>query len=124
SKGLHLYAALPGDRNADEVRDLAKRVAQELTKAHGDLVLWQMTKAIRRGKVFLDWSQNTASKTTISPYSLRGTPAPYVAAPRSWEEVEAGAAEGGTLRQLAMGAVLARIAEGGDLFGELLHREG
>ena len=123
SKGLHLYAALPGDRNADEVRDLAKRVAQELTKAHGDLVLWQMTRAIRRGKVFLDWSQNTASKTTISPYSLRGTPAPYVAAPRSWEEVEAGAAEGGTLRQLAMEEVLARIAEGGDLFGELLHRE-
>lgn len=120
SKGLHMYAALPGRRNADEVRDLAKRVAQELTRAHPDLVLWQMTKARRGGKVFLDWSQNTRTKTTISPYSLRGTPAPYVAAPRTWDEVEAGAADGGALRQLAMDEVVARVAEDGDVFGDLL----
>ena len=67
SKGLHLYAALPGDKNADEVRDLAQQVAQELTAEHGDLVVWRMTKTLRPGKVFLDWSQNTAAKTTISP---------------------------------------------------------
>ena len=48
-----------------------------------------MTKSLRAGKVFLDWSQNTGAKTTISPYSLRGKDAPYVAAPRTWEEVEA-----------------------------------
>jgi bifunctional non-homologous end joining protein LigD len=122
SKGLHLYAALPGRLNADEVRDLAKEVAQELTRAHPDLVLWQMTKAKRPGKVFLDWSQNTGSKTTISPYSLRGTDAPYVAAPRTWDEVEQGAAEGGTLDQLEMGEVLTRVEEMGDVFGELLHQ--
>lgn len=120
SKGLHLYAALPGRRNADEVRDLAKKVAQELTRSHPDLVLWQMTKAIRGGKVFLDWSQNTRTKTTISPYSLRGTQAPFVAAPRTWEEVEAGAAGEGALAQLDLGAVLERVAEHGDIFGELL----
>ena len=122
SKGLHLYAALPGRLNSDEVRDLAKKVAQELTRAHQDLVLWQMTKAKRPGKVFLDWSQNTGSKTTISPYSLRGTDAPYVAAPRTWEEVEEGAAEDGTLQQLRMDEVVARAEELGDVFGELLHR--
>jgi bifunctional non-homologous end joining protein LigD len=122
SKGLHLYAALPGRLNADEVRDLAKKVAQELTRDHPDLVLWQMTKAKRPGKVFLDWSQNTGSKTTISPYSLRGTDAPYVAAPRTWDEVEQGAAEGGTLDQLEMGEVVDRVEELGDVFGELLHR--
>ncbi|HSE08725.1 MAG TPA: non-homologous end-joining DNA ligase [Nocardioidaceae bacterium] len=122
SKGLHLYASLPGKLSSDEVRDLAKKVAQELTKSHPDLVLWQMTKAKRGGKVFLDWSQNTGSKTTISPYSLRGTEAPYVAAPRSWQEVEEGAAEGGTLLQLRMDEVLDRVAEMGDVFGELLHQ--
>jgi bifunctional non-homologous end joining protein LigD len=120
SKGLHLYAALPGRLNADEVRDLAKEVAQELTKEHKDLVLWQMTKAKRPGKVFLDWSQNTGSKTTISPYSLRGTEAPYVAAPRTWEEIEEGAEEPAALQQLQMDEVLARVEELGDVFGELL----
>jgi bifunctional non-homologous end joining protein LigD len=122
SKGLHLYAALPGKLSSDEVRDLAKKVAQELTRSHQDLVLWQMTKARRSGKVFLDWSQNTGSKTTISPYSLRGTDAPYVAAPRTWDEVEEGAAEDGTLRQLRMDEVVAGAEELGDVFGDLLHR--
>jgi bifunctional non-homologous end joining protein LigD len=122
SKGLHLYAALPGRRNADEVRDLARQVAQDLTKAYPNLVLWQMTKAIRRGKVFLDWSQNTRTKTTISPYSLRGTEAPYVAAPRTWAEVEEGAEDQGVLRQLDMHEVFARVEELGDVFGDLLHR--
>ena len=122
SKGLHLYAALPGRLNADEVRDLAKKVAQELTRSHPDLVLWQMTKAMRGGKVFLDWSQNTRTKTTISPYSLRGTEAPYAAAPRTWEEIEEGAAEGATLEQLQMDEVLARVEKLGDVFGELLHQ--
>ncbi len=122
SKGLHLYAALPGRLNADEVRDLAKQVAQELTKSHKDLVLWQMTKAMRGGKVFLDWSQNTSTKTTISPYSLRGTESPYVAAPRTWEEVEQGASEKGSLRHLEMGEVLDRVSEMGDVFGDLLHQ--
>jgi bifunctional non-homologous end joining protein LigD len=122
SKGLHLYAALPGRLNADEVRDLAKKVAQELTKSHPDLVLWQMTKAMRGGKVFLDWSQNTGSKTTISPYSLRGTAAPFVAAPRTWEEVEEGAEKPDALRHLDMNEVLARAGKTGDVFGGLLHQ--
>jgi bifunctional non-homologous end joining protein LigD len=122
SKGLHLYAALPGRLNADEVRDQAKAVAQELTRSHPDLVLWQMTKAKRPGKVFLDWSQNTGSKTTISPYSLRGTDEPFVAAPRTWDEIEEGAAEGGTLRHLRLEQVLDRVEEMGDVFGEQLHQ--
>lgn len=120
SKGLHLYAALPGRLNAEEVRDRAKEVAQELTAARPDLVLWQMTKAKREGKVFLDWSQNTRTKTTISPYSLRGRESPTVAAPRTWEEVERGA-QGKGFGQLAMGEVLERVEEDGDVFGRLLY---
>jgi bifunctional non-homologous end joining protein LigD len=122
SKGLHLYAALPGRLNADEVRDLAKKVAQELTRSHADLVLWQMTKAMRGGKVFLDWSQNTGTKTTISPYSLRGTDAPYAAAPRTWEEVAEGAEKPDALRHLEMHEVLTQTEEMGDVFGDLLHQ--
>jgi bifunctional non-homologous end joining protein LigD len=118
SKGLHMYAALPGKLNADEVRDQAQEIGQELTREHPDLVLWKMTKSLRGGKVFLDWSQNTGAKTTISPYSLRGKARPYVAAPRTWDEVEEGAEEG--LGQLEMDDVLTRIEESGDIFGDLL----
>jgi bifunctional non-homologous end joining protein LigD len=120
SKGLHLYAALNGKRNAEEVRDLAKDIAQELTAAHKDLVLWQMTKARRAGKVFLDWSQNTRTKTTISPYSLRGAEAPFVAAPRTWTEIERAGRQPGTLAQLTLEEVLERVDRDGDVFGEQL----
>jgi bifunctional non-homologous end joining protein LigD len=119
SKGLHLYAALPGRLNADEVRDRAQRIAQELTREYPDLVLWRMTKSLRPGKVFLDWSQNTGAKTTISPYSLRGKDRPYVAAPRTWAEVEEGAEEG--LSQLQLDEVLSRVESDGDVFGDALH---
>jgi len=118
SKGLHLYAALPGKLGSDEVRDQAQEIAQELTGEHPRLVVWKMTKSLRGGKVFLDWSQNTGAKTTISPYSLRGRDRPYVAAPRTWEEIEEGAEEG--LGQLEMDDVLARVDEDGDIFGDLL----
>jgi bifunctional non-homologous end joining protein LigD len=120
SKGLHLYAALPGRKNAEDVRELAKQVAQDLSKAHADLILWKMTKSLRPGKVLLDWSQNTRSKTTITPYSLRGQAAPYVAAPRTWNEIEQGAEESGALRQCDMDEVLERIEADGDIFGDLL----
>jgi bifunctional non-homologous end joining protein LigD len=119
SKGLHMYAALPGKLNADGVRAQAQEVAQELTRERPDLVLWKMTKSLRPGKVFLDWSQNTGAKTTISPYSLRGKDRPYVAAPRTWEEIEEGAEEG--LGQLQLGEVLARVDADGDIFGDQLH---
>jgi bifunctional non-homologous end joining protein LigD len=120
SKGLHLYAALPGRENADEVRDRAQALAQELTGERGDLVVWKMTKTLRPGKVFLDWSQNTRTKTTISPYSLRGRDQPFVAAPRTWEEIEAGAEDAGEIGHLELAEVLARVDELGDVFEEQL----
>jgi bifunctional non-homologous end joining protein LigD len=77
-----------------------------------------MTKSLRGGKVFLDWSQNTGAKTTISPYSLRGRDRPYAAAPRTWDEIEEGVDEG--LGQLEMDDVLALVDDQGDVFGDLL----
>ena len=119
SKGLHLYAALPGDLTSDDVRDKAQLLAQELQEEN-KLVVWKMTKSLRPGKVFLDWSQNTGAKTTISPYSLRGKAAPYVAAPRTWDEIEEGAEERHALEQLTLEEVLKRADKHGDIFGDLL----
>ena len=119
SKGMQLYAALPsGDLTSDQTRDLAQQLAQELTKKHPDLIVWKMTKSLRPGKVFLDWSQNVAAKTTICPYSLRGKDAPTVAAPRTWDEVEQGA-EGGRFEQLDLEEVLERLDSDGDLIEDL-----
>ncbi|WP_310964359.1 non-homologous end-joining DNA ligase [Nocardioides terrisoli] len=120
SKGLHLYAPLNRDRTSDDARDLARELAEALQRSHPDLVLAQMTKARRTGKVFLDWSQNVGAKTTISPYSLRGRERPMVAAPRTWDEVEAGADDPLALEQLDLHDVLARVEEQGDLFGAQL----
>ena len=116
SKGLHLYADLPGRKNADEVRDWVHAIAEELEKEHPKLMLSQMTKARRSGKVFFDWSQNTGAKTTISPYSLRGRDRPTVAAPRTWDEIEAGADDALELDHLRFEEVLERVEEQGDLF--------
>lgn len=112
SKGMQIYGALDGKRDSDEIRDLVKSIAQTLTGEMPDLVVWKMTKSIRRAKVLLDWSQNAAAKTTIAPYSLRGRERPTVAAPRTWEEIE-GSSE---LEQLDFEEVLDRLETYGDLF--------
>ncbi len=116
SKGLHLYADLPERLPSDETTALAKEVAEELQREHPALVTATMTKSRRAGKVFLDWSQNAGSKTTISPYSLRGRELPTVATPVSWAEVDAGAEDPMALRQFRLEEVLERLDEHGDLF--------
>lgn len=116
SKGMQLYAALDGRRDAWAVREYARQVAVELAGAHPRLVVATMTKTLRRGKVLLDWSQNHPAKTTITPYSLRGLATPTVAAPRTWAEVAAG-----SLTQLTADAVAARLERDGDLLDPTSH---
>jgi bifunctional non-homologous end joining protein LigD len=118
SKGLHLYADLPKRLPSEESSALAKEVAEELQGEQPKLVTATMTKSRRSGKVFLDWSQNAGSKTTISPYSLRGRELPTVAAPVSWAEVEAGADDPLGLEQCRFEQVLERVSEHGDLFAD------
>lgn len=118
SKGLHLYAALPERLAPDESSALAKQVAEELQGEHPRFVTATMTKARRSGKIFLDWSQNAGSKTTISPYSLRGRDVPTVATPVSWAEVEAGAEDPMELGQFRFDEVLERVEHLGDLFAD------
>ncbi|UTT54218.1 non-homologous end-joining DNA ligase [Microbacterium maritypicum] len=109
SKGIHLYASLPGEQTSDEVSTVVRELARMIENDHPDLATSVMAKAVRGGKVFLDWSQNNGKKTTISPYSLRGRAQPWVAAPRTWDELD----DPG-LAQLDLDQVLARAAAGVD----------
>ncbi|MGD6979298.1 MULTISPECIES: ATP-dependent DNA ligase [Citricoccus] len=109
SKGIHLYAGLDGRHNAEAVSAVAHELARALEADHRDLVVSAMKRSLRAGKVFVDWSQNNASKTTVSPYSLRGREHPWVAAPRTWEELE-----DPRLRHLEFEEVLERVAGGLD----------
>ena len=114
SKGIHLYAALDGTQSSDEVSAVAHELARALEADHPDLVVSDMKKAVRGGKVLLDWSQNNGSKTTVVPYSLRGRLHPTVAAPRTWREI---AAPG--LKQLDFAEVLKRLESKGDPLADL-----
>jgi bifunctional non-homologous end joining protein LigD len=110
SKGLHLYCALDGRQTSEQVSAVAHELARVLEADHPDLAVSDMKKALRSGKVLVDWSQNNANKTTVSPYSLRGRFEPTVAAPRTWEELgDAG------LDHLDYRQVLQRIESLGDV---------
>ncbi|MBA8795177.1 bifunctional non-homologous end joining protein LigD [Friedmanniella endophytica] len=113
SKGIHLYAHLDGRYTSHDASMIARELAQTLERAHPDLVVSEMAKAQRKGKVFIDWSQNNGNKTTIAPYSLRGRSRPTVAVPRTWDELDE------DLEHLDFTEVLARVREVGDLFAPL-----
>lgn len=119
SKGIHLYCALPAGQTSEAASALAKELARSLEADHPDLVVSSMSRALRPGKVFVDWSQNNGKKTTIAPYSLRGRARPTVAAPRTWEELD----DPG-LAQLDFIEVLARAEKDGDPLPALRPRRG
>ena len=114
-KGMQLLARVDGTRTSDQVAAYAKGVAEDLEQALPDLVTARMTKSLRPGKVFFDWSQNVAFKTTVSAYSLRAGPTPTVSAPFTWPEVERAA-----VRPLPPDEVLDRLEEQGDPLSSLL----
>ncbi|WP_127131503.1 ATP-dependent DNA ligase [Georgenia sp. SYP-B2076] len=115
SKGIHLYAALDGSHTSDQINAIAHELARAMEADHKDLVVSDMKRALRGGKVLVDWSQNNSSKTTIAPYSLRGRPHPTVAAPRTWRELDSP-----DLAQLEYPEVLRRVRRGGDPMAVLL----
>lgn len=114
SKGIHLYAALDGRNDSAAISAVAHELARALEADHPDLVVSDMKKSLREGKVLVDWSQNNRNKTTIAPYSLRGRERPTVAAPRTWEELEAPG-----LAHLEMDEVVERVSRDGDLLAGL-----
>jgi bifunctional non-homologous end joining protein LigD len=112
NKGLHLYAPIEPARSRASSA-FAKKIAEQLAEALPENVTATMTKALRPGKVFIDWSQNASAKTTLAPYSLRGADEPRVSTPIDWDEVAA-ATDPAELVFLP-GDVLARIDEYGDM---------
>lgn len=109
SKGIHVYARLDGTSTSQEAEDLAHTIARTLAAGHPDLVVSTMDKEERTGRVFIDWSQNHAHKTTVVPYSLRGRFHPTVAMPRTWEELE-----GPDLHQVGIDEVAGLLEGRGD----------
>jgi bifunctional non-homologous end joining protein LigD len=125
SKGMQVYVPLNSKQvSYDTTKPFAKAIAQLLEKQTPDLVVSKMKKIEREGRVFVDWSQNHQSKTTIAVYSLRAREHPTVSTPLSWDEVTH-AAENEDADSLVFeaGDVLQRIEERGDLFAPVLELE-
>jgi bifunctional non-homologous end joining protein LigD len=114
SKGMQVSAPIVVD-DPDLPSRYAHSVAKRLESAHPNLIVSRMTKNLRTGKIFVDWSQNNPAKTTVAPYSLRARDEPTVSTPLTWDEVAAG----GTPR-FTSDDVLARVDEHGDLFAGTL----
>ncbi|MEG3630491.1 non-homologous end-joining DNA ligase [Streptomyces poriticola] len=116
AKGLHLLAGVRG-ASSERVSEYAKTLAVEAERALPRLVVHRMTRSLRPGKVFVDWSQNAARKTTATPYTLRARPEPAVSAPVTWEEV----ADCGSPEQLVFraGDLAPRLTDYGDLLSAL-----
>ena len=121
SKGLQIYVPLNTPTTFDATKLFSHALAQLLEQDHPDLVLSEMKKNLRTGKVFVDWSQNDEHKTTISVYSLRARERPTASTPVTWDEVER------TLKKkdagllvFEAGQVVARFEKLGDLFEPVL----
>ncbi|MFB9690586.1 non-homologous end-joining DNA ligase [Amycolatopsis plumensis] len=116
SKGMQLYAGVVTTDGGEPSR-YAKALAERLAAETPDLVVARMTKNLRPGKVFIDWSQNNPFKTTVAPYSLRGRDEPTVSTPVTWDEVRA--CRHVTHLRFTAGEVLERVEDFGDLFADL-----
>jgi len=122
SKGIQIYVPLNTPVSYDNTQPFARTVAETLARQHPKLIVSKMSKALRRGKVFIDWSQNATHKTTVAVYSLRAKrERPYVSMPVAWAELEKALAakNAGGLNFEAEEAI-ARLKEKGDLFAPVL----
>jgi bifunctional non-homologous end joining protein LigD len=120
SKGMQVYVPLNSTATYSETKPFSQGVAQLLEKQHPELVVSRQTKALRKGKVLVDWSQNTESKTTISVWSLRARDRPTVSTPVTWDEVaQAVEEERPELLTFEAPAALERAAAG-DLWADVL----
>ena len=117
SKGMQVYVPLNTDVTYDESKPFAKAVAETLARSYPEKVVSRMAKRERAGRVLVDWSQNTAHKSTVAPYSLRAKGRPTVSIPLTWDEVERADAEDLVFESEA---ALARVDERGDLFAPVL----
>jgi bifunctional non-homologous end joining protein LigD len=121
SKGLQIYVPLNTAVTYDQTKSFAHELARLLERQHPNLVVSDMKKALRTGKVLVDWSQNDDHKTTVCVYSLRAKERPTVSTPVKWDEVEACLKKGdASLLVFESDEVLARAKKHGDLFEPVL----
>lgn len=121
SKGLQVYVPLNTSATFDQTKAFSHQLASLVAKNHPESALTQMAKHLRKGKVFIDWSQNDHHKTTVCVYSLRAKERPSVSTPMTWREVEQGWRDGDEDRFFFSPAdVLARVKKRGDLFEPVL----
>ena len=121
SKGLQIYVPLNSPTSYDVTKPFAHALARLLENEHRELVVSDMKKQLRVGKVFVDWSQNDDHKTTVSVYSLRARERPTVSTPVKWEEVEqALKKKDADLLVFEASQVLDRVQKMGDLFEPVL----
>ena len=117
SKGLQIYVPLNTPVTFDQTKDLSRALAQLLEREHGNLVTSNMSKSVRKGKVFVDWSQNDEHKTTICVYSLRAKAEPTVSTPVTWDEVaNCLKKKKANLLKFRSDKTLTRVGKVGDLF--------
>ena len=121
SKGLQLYVPLNLKTDYDETKPFARAIAQLFEQQSPDEVVSKMSKDLRKGKVFIDWSQNHQRKTTICAYSLRARERPTASTPVTWKEVERALAKADAeLLTFEAGEVLKRVERSGDHFAPVL----
>jgi bifunctional non-homologous end joining protein LigD len=117
SKGMQVYVPLNTPTTYDVTKPFARALAQVLERRHPELVVSDMRKTLRKGKVLVDWSQNDEHKTTVSVYSLRARERPTVSTPLEWDEVDAVLSSRDPEElEFTSDEVLARVADRGDLF--------
>jgi bifunctional non-homologous end joining protein LigD len=117
SKGLQVYVPLNSPVSYDATKNMSRSLAQSLEQEHPGLVTSNMSKALRKGKVFVDWSQNDEHKTTICVYSLRAKEEPTVSTPVTWNEVEnCFKKKDAEILKFRSDQTLARVEKMGDLF--------
>ncbi|WP_326690572.1 non-homologous end-joining DNA ligase [Streptomyces sp. NBC_01795] len=121
SKGLHLLAPIE-PTNSDEVSAYAKKLAREAEADLPDHAVSKMAKDLRPGKVFVDWSQNNAAKTTAAPYTLRAKKRPTVSTPLTWDELTAARTPDDLV--FLTSDLPSRIEANGDLLAPLLEAAG
>ena len=121
SKGLQVYCPLNSDVVYERTKPFAHELARALEQKHPELVVSDMKKSKREGKVLVDWSQNDVHKTTVCVYSLRARSQPTVSTPVTWEEVGRCLRSGNaTALTFTAPQVLERVEQHGDLFAPVL----
>ena len=120
SKGLQIYVPLNTPTKYELTKNFAHALAHLLEHDHPEMIVSDMKKQVRTGKVFVDWSQNDEHKTTVAVYSLRAREHPTVSTPVSWAEVErALKKKDATLLVFEARQAIARVEKMGDLFAPL-----